>query len=296
MGSPVALAGGTATSAAVSGLARGSHVVEAAYSGDASRAISTSGPVTFTVARRGTTTTVDVTPDNPERGDLISFSATVDPVPDGGTVQFTYDGSPYGSPVAVGPGGAATTEASTHFLAGDHLVGATYSGDDRFAPSDAYPETLFTVAKGESSTAIVEVRPDIVAAGDDVEVDVTVSPIPVGGSVQLALDGTDVGAPLTLDSSGKATGTLPYVAAGDRVITAEFSGDADLCRRRPPSRSRCTAPTRRSCAGPSWWCSAVPAAPLASATSSACWPTASAPRASPCGWPPPPRAVAGSSI
>jgi len=228
VGSPVALAGGTATSTAVSGLARGSHVVEAAYSGDASRAISTSGPVTFTVARRGTTTTVDVTPDNPERGDFITFSATVDPMPDGGTVQFTYDGSPYGSPVAVGPGGVATTEASTDFLAGDHLVSATFSGDERFAPSSSYPETAFTVAKGDSSTAIVEVRPDIVAAGDDVEVDVAVSPIPVGGSVQLALDGTDVGAPLALDSSGKATGTLPDVAAGDRVVTAEFSGDVDL--------------------------------------------------------------------
>ncbi|HMJ75924.1 MAG TPA: Ig-like domain repeat protein, partial [Iamia sp.] len=228
VGSPVALAGGTATSSAVSGLARGSHVVEAAYSGDASRAISTSGPVTFTVARRSTTTTVDVTPDDPERGDLISFSATVDPVPDGGTVQFTYDGSAFGSPVAVGPGGVATTEASTDLLAGDHLVAATYSGDERFAPSSSYPETSFTVAKGDSTTTVVDVRPDIVAAGDDVEVDVAVSPIPVGGSVQLALDGTDVGAPLALDSSGKATGTLPSVAAGDRVVIAEFSGDTDL--------------------------------------------------------------------
>ncbi|HEV7723266.1 MAG TPA: Ig-like domain repeat protein [Iamia sp.] len=228
VGSPVALAGGTATSSSVSGLARGSHVVEAAYSGDASRAISTSGPVTFTVARRSTTTTVDVTPDDPERGDLVSFSATVDPAPEGGTVQFTYDGSAYGSPVAVGPGGVATTEASTDLLAGDHLVAATYSGDDRFAPSSSYPETSFTVTKGDSSTTIVEVQPDIVAAGDDVEVDVAVSPIPVGGSVQLALDGTDVGPPLPLDSSGKATGTLPDVVAGDRVLTAEFSGDDDL--------------------------------------------------------------------
>jgi hypothetical protein len=228
VGEPVALAGGTATSAAVSGLARGTHVVEAAYSGDASRAISTSGPVTFTVARRSTTTTVDVEPDAPERGDEITFAATIDPTPDGGTVQFSVDGSPFGPPVAVDASGVATSPPTTALVAGDHLVAATYSGDDRFSPSSAYPETSFTVTKRVSTTAVVEIRPAIVGAGDDVEVDVSVSPAPAGGTVQLALDGTDVGAPLTLDGNGEATGTLPDVAAGDRVLTAEFSGDDDL--------------------------------------------------------------------
>ncbi len=227
VGSPVAVTGGTATSAAVTGLQRGSHVVVATYSGDASRAISTSGPVTFTVARQPTTTTVEVAPAAPKRGEEVTFTATVDPAPDGGTVQFTVDGSAYGDPVAVDAGGEATSLPTTALLAGDHTVTARFSGDDRFDESFAVPED-FTVAKRDSSTVVIDVRPGIVAAGDDVAVDVDVDPVPSGGTVQLALDGTDVGAPLALDADGEATGTLPDVAAGDRVLTATFGGDDDL--------------------------------------------------------------------
>jgi hypothetical protein len=226
VGSPVALAGGTASSPAVSGLERGSHVVVATYSGDASRGISTTGPVTFEVARQATTTTVAVTPAAPRRGEEVTFTAAVAPVPDGGTVRFSVDGSPFGAPVAVA-GGVATSPPTTALTAAGHTVSAAYSGDDRFAPSSSATEG-FTVAKRDSSTVVLDVRPEIVAAGDDVEVDVSVAPVPAGGSVQLALDGTDVGAPLALDGAGEATATLPAVAAGDRVLTATFSGDDDL--------------------------------------------------------------------
>ncbi|HWJ63214.1 MAG TPA: Ig-like domain repeat protein [Acidimicrobiales bacterium] len=226
LGGPVAVSGGTATSTELAGLTRGGHVVEAVYSGDATYASSTSGPVSFTVTRRATTTTVSVDPSSPERGEDVEFTAEVDPTPGGGTVQFRVDGAPFGSPVAVS-GGSATSPSTDDLTAGDHTVSATYSGDDELAPSTSATAT-FTVAKRDSSTTVLDVRPDILSAGEDATVDLSVSPAPAGGTVQLALDGADVGGPIALDRDGEATATLPDLAVGERTLTATFSGDDDL--------------------------------------------------------------------
>ncbi|MGN6696364.1 MAG: Ig-like domain repeat protein, partial [Aquihabitans sp.] len=165
-------------------------------------------------------------PASPVRGDDVTFTAEVDPTPQGGTVQFTVDGVAFGGPVAVS-GGTAVSPSTDALTAGGHTVSAAYSGDDAFGPSTS-SSTSFTVAKKASSTTVVDVRPDIPSAGEDVAVDLSVSPAPAGGTVQLALDGTDVGAPITLDGDGEATGTLPDVGAGDHTVTATFSGDDDL--------------------------------------------------------------------
>ncbi|HYI62368.1 MAG TPA: Ig-like domain-containing protein [Acidimicrobiales bacterium] len=133
LGGPVAVAGGTATSPVASGLERGAHVVVAAYSGDATRAMSTSGPVAFTVARRTTTTGVVVAPAAPQRGDEVTFTATVTPGPTGGAVQFSVDGNPVGAPVGV-VGGTATSAPVSDLPAGDHTVSASYSGGDAHCP------------------------------------------------------------------------------------------------------------------------------------------------------------------
>ncbi|WP_421121173.1 Ig-like domain repeat protein [Aquihabitans daechungensis] len=227
LGSPVALTGGEATSPALADLARGGHLVEAAYSGDGTHAAATTGLVPFEVTRTSTTTSMAVEPAAPKRGEDVSFTATIAPNPGGGTVQFRVDGSPVGTPVAVDDTGVATSAPIDAPDAGDHTVSASFSGSDTHAPSTS-ATTSFTVAKRTSSTTVVDVRPEVLAAGEDVTVDVAVSPVPAGGTVQLALDGTDVGGPITLDSEGEATATLPDVQAGDPTVTASFSGDDDL--------------------------------------------------------------------
>lgn len=226
LGGPVAVSGGTATSPAATGLERGGHVIVAAYSGDATRAMSTSGPVTFTVARRTTTTGVVVDPAAPQRGEAVTFTATVTPTPSGGSVQFSVDGNPVGAPVGV-VGGTATSAPLADLPAGDHTVTAAYSGGEAHLPSTS-SAVPFTVSKNPSTTTVSAVRPAVPSVGEDVEVDLEVSPAPAGGTVQVAVDGTPVGAPVTLDGSGRATVTLPGLVQGSRTVTATFSGDADL--------------------------------------------------------------------
>jgi hypothetical protein len=89
------------------------------------------------------------------------------------------------------------------------------------------PATL-TVDPLDTTTVIVDVDPDTIVVGDDVVVDVDVAPAPQGGTVQLAVDGTDTGAPITVSSTtGEGTATLTGIGAGDHTIVATFSGDDD---------------------------------------------------------------------
>ncbi|MEV0186599.1 Ig-like domain-containing protein [Streptomyces sp. NPDC050625] len=70
----------------------------------------------------------------------MTFTATVAPVPDGGTVSFEADGSALGGPVPVNTTtGEATSTAISTLSPGAHTVNAAYSGNDDFRPSAAPP-------------------------------------------------------------------------------------------------------------------------------------------------------------
>lgn|SRR5574337_620048 len=53
-------------------------------------------------------------------------------------------------------------------------------------------------------------------------------PVPTG-TVQLSLDGVNFGSPLTLDSSGNASGStdISSLAPGGHTLTAAYSGDTN---------------------------------------------------------------------
>jgi subtilisin-like proprotein convertase family protein len=76
---------------------------------------------------------VAVSPNPATVGEPVAASATLHPEADGGTVQFNVDGSNVGNPVPVSGSTANTT--LTGLTAGQHLVTATYSGDDTYQPS-----------------------------------------------------------------------------------------------------------------------------------------------------------------
>ena len=67
-------------------------------------------------------------------GDSVTFTATVDPVPSGGTVQFLNNGSNLGAPVPV-IGGQASVTTSMLGVAGPNEITAEYSGNYQFAGS-----------------------------------------------------------------------------------------------------------------------------------------------------------------
>ncbi|TCO54984.1 ExeM/NucH family extracellular endonuclease [Actinocrispum wychmicini] len=83
------------------------------------------------------TTTVVTSPANPSIvGGQVKFTATVSGnglAATGGTVQFTVDGKPFGGPVAVTNGTAASAPAALDL--GQHAVTAAYSGTDSFLAS-----------------------------------------------------------------------------------------------------------------------------------------------------------------
>ena len=84
---------------------------------------------TFTVAAATPTTTV-LAPAGPATtyGQNVTFTATVSPIPTGGTVQF-YDGANYvGTPVAVNTSTGEATSSTTTLGVGTHEITAEYSG------------------------------------------------------------------------------------------------------------------------------------------------------------------------
>jgi hypothetical protein len=88
-------------------------------------------------ATRSTTTTALSSSANPSSfGQSVAFTATISPVPDGGTVQFSIDGNVVGAPAPVdATTGRATGPVIASLLPGSHTIGAAYSGDPNFSPS-----------------------------------------------------------------------------------------------------------------------------------------------------------------
>jgi len=122
--------------------------------------------------RTATLTAVAPASSNVGAGASLVVTATVAPSSGSGTlagtVQFTADGNPLGSPVALA-GGSATL-STTSLSLGSHSVAATYSGDCTHLPStaaaaavtiDGYTIALnpaiLTVTRGASSVATVTV-------------------------------------------------------------------------------------------------------------------------------------------
>ena len=88
-------------------------------------------------APAATTTTLASSANPAVFGQMVTFTATVDPIAATGTVQFYADGTPLAGAVVVSNG---TAQVSTAALSvGLHVITATYSGDASYLPSTAAP-------------------------------------------------------------------------------------------------------------------------------------------------------------
>jgi autotransporter-associated beta strand protein len=84
-------------------------------------------------------------------GDSVTFTATVSPTPDGGTVQFYDNGVALGSPVTITSG---TTSLTTSALtAGNHPITAGFSGTSAFVASSSSSSTQTVNQKGVTITS-----------------------------------------------------------------------------------------------------------------------------------------------
>jgi len=125
-GTPVSLVGGSATSAPDGSLSVGSHAITAVYSGDNNFSGSTSGIFTQTVVQASTTTSLASSRNPSTSGQSVTFTATVSPIPDGGTVQLriTAPTWQYGYRKCSGQ----ATYSTTALTVGNHPITAVYSG------------------------------------------------------------------------------------------------------------------------------------------------------------------------
>lgn len=208
----------------------GSHSITASFSGGAGFAGSVASAQTVTVTDPAvpdteTTTTVSA-PATAETGTSVTLSAAVAPVPTGGTVQFKVAGSDIGAPVNVDVSGHATMPY-TFNASGAYDVSAVYSGTTGFAASTASAQTV-TVSDPTPSdveTTLGLQVPATAETGDDVDLTATVTPANAQGTVQFSVDGTPVGAPVTV-SGGAATLSHAFASAGTKSVTAAFTGGA----------------------------------------------------------------------
>jgi hypothetical protein len=139
----------------------------------------------FRYAGPSTTTTKLSSSANPALfGQSLSFAATVSPIPDGGTVQFSIDGNALGSPVSVDTStGKASSSVIASLLPGMHTIGAAYSGDTNFSPS-----TDSVVQVINCSTRLIADVPGDLTVGAGTSTCAS-SPITVNGNIAVQAGG-----------------------------------------------------------------------------------------------------------
>jgi Pro-kumamolisin, activation domain/Bacterial Ig-like domain (group 3) len=214
----------------------GPHSFSAAYSGDNNYASSKSAPFSVNVAYSSITTVTSSAP-TIQHGASVTFTAVVKPNQSGGpamtgTVQFSTNGTPIGSPIPLENGQA---QVSTSTLpAGNLPISATYSGDANYQGSiGSVQENVILLP---TTTTVTTSNPAIVQ-GASVTLTAHVAPNAAGGP---ALTGTvqflsalsaqsgdnTLGAPVTV-ANAQAQITTTSIVAGTNLILAAYSGDAN---------------------------------------------------------------------
>jgi hypothetical protein len=223
---PQALVGGVAT-VVTSTLTGGAHAVTATYGGDPDHLPSAAGPLTQTVSRIASATSLAFGPNPSTYGQAVTLTATVTAgvgAPTG-VVTFTVDSAVLTRTLNVG--GVATYVTHT-LAAGSHAVGAAYSGDSNYVGSLATGGTQ-TVDQAATTTGLASV-PNPSTYGQSVTFTATVSsgaggvPAP-SGIVTFTVDGVVLTRPL--NANGVATLVTTTLHIGSLFIDAVYGGDSN---------------------------------------------------------------------
>ncbi len=233
-GNPVcaaaAISGGQATCTV--SLSAGLHPVSATYSGD-SNFNSSNGSLSGgqQVDKADTSLALSASPGGAVFGQSVTFTATVSANAPGagtpsGSVSFFADGNPVCTNAAMS-GGQATCSTSS-LAAGSHAITAVYGGDTDFNGSNGSLAGGFVVGKANTTTTVTTpTNPSV--WGQSVTFTATVAPVAPGagtptGTVSFNFDGFLLCTNVVL-SGAQGTCTVSSLAAGNRVVTAAYSGD-----------------------------------------------------------------------
>lgn len=177
------------------------------------------GP-TISVTKNVSTTALDAVPAGVKVGQSVSLSATVTGGVDGDLVEF-FDGA---TKIGQGPLAAGkATLAWTPATAGDRSLTAKFLATAEVGESVSAAQNVPVAAAADVATATVVTVPATATKGVAVDLVATVSPAPVGGTVQFMDGGTAIGAPVDV-VAGKATLSYAFASVGEHQINAVYSG------------------------------------------------------------------------
>ena len=222
----VALSGGTAQ-CATTALSIGSHTITAVYSGDANFTGSTSSPLTQTVNKANTTTTITAdAPDPSVFGQNYAVTASVAVIAPG-------TGTPTGTiTVSDGTNSCTITLPATSCNLPSTSVGAktltaTYNGDTNFNTGTS-AGVAHTVSKANTTTTINSNSPNPSIQNAPVTVTYSVAVTSPGA-------GTLTGNVTVSDGVSSCTGTvaagscmITLTTSGARTLTATYNSDANF--------------------------------------------------------------------
>ena len=178
-------------------------------------------------------TTVTVDPASGVYSDSTTLKATVAPLSHldqtlSGTVQFSVDGSPVGSPVAVDSGGVATASYTIGVGAGPHTVTAAFTSTNPAFLNGSNTGTL-TVSKEDASVSAAASNPAAVKVG---------SAGGTAGPITLCFDLNEVS-----DASAGDTSKITSVS----VVAAPIGGGASITAGAASFSGGGTNATRTAC-------------------------------------------------
>ncbi len=209
--------------------APGSHSIVATYSGDNSFGESVSTALDQSVSSSVTaTTTVLTSSANPSSvKQQVTYTATVSPTDNGGTVAFADGGKAISGCGAVALSAGVAKCPQTYTAGGSHSIVATYTGDTSYGTS-----TSTTLAQHVNSSLTATATKLVSSAnpakvGVDMTYTATVSPSANSGTVDFTSGGTTLpGCGAVALASSKATCTVKWISAGTASIVATYSGNA----------------------------------------------------------------------
>ncbi len=146
-----------------------------------------------------------------------------------GSVVWSEGGTPLTSATLDGSGEASAP--LSNLSVGSHNIVATYSGDETYAGSVSAPKNL-SVAKADVDV-VLSSSDTTTLSGEGVSFSVGVAAVAPGdgtpnGTVQLVIDGSDVGAPVALVGGTATFPTVTSLITGNHTVAANYSGSSNF--------------------------------------------------------------------